>query len=84
MNPRVKEVKPIARYKLLLTFTNNEKKVFDVKPYLSLGVFKELEDIKVFNSVRAKDGTVQWNNGIDICPDTLFIESIAYSPESTA
>ncbi len=34
MNPRVKEVKPIEGYQLLLTFTNNEIGIFDVSKYL--------------------------------------------------
>ena len=31
---RIKEVKPLDDYKLLITFENNEKKIKDMKPYL--------------------------------------------------
>jgi len=75
MNPRVKDVQILDNYRLLLTFTNNEKKVFDVKPYLSTGIFKELQNTETFNSVRALDGTIQWMNEADFCPDTLYLES---------
>ena len=34
MNPKVKEVKPLEGYKLLLVFTNNEIGIFDVSNYL--------------------------------------------------
>ena len=44
MNPRVKNVIPNNDYTLTITFTNNEVKVFDVKPYLEIGIFKELKD----------------------------------------
>ena len=32
-------------YKLRLTFTNGQVRIFDVKPYLSQGVFRELRDV---------------------------------------
>lgn len=75
MNPRVKEVKPANDYTLALTFTNNELKVFDVKPYLNIGRFRELKDIQLFNSVKPFLGSIQWKNGLDLCPDTLYLES---------
>ena len=75
MNPRVKDVKPNKGYTITLTFTNNEVKVFDMKPYLNIGIFKELKDLQLFNSVRPFLGSVQWKNGQDLCPDTLYLES---------
>lgn len=78
MNPRIKHVTPIQDYILELVFTNNEKKFFDVKPYLNFGIFSELADIDLFNTVKVSYGTVEWDNGIDICPDTLYLESRNY------
>jgi hypothetical protein len=75
MNPRVKHVKPIADFTLLITFNNGEVKSFDVKPYLGIGLFKELQDLSLFNSVRPFLGSIQWANGADLCPDTLYLES---------
>lgn len=75
MNPRVIEVKPEKDFSLLLTFSNGEKKRFDVKPYLSIGIFKDLKDLSLFNSVKPFLGSIQWANGLDLCPDTLYIES---------
>jgi hypothetical protein len=79
MNPRVKDVKANRDYTLTLTFTNGEVKVFDVKPYLDKGIFRELQDVSVFNSVKPFLGSIQWKNGQDFCPDTLYLESIAES-----
>ena len=39
----VKEVKPIDNYKLILTFGNNEVKIFDMIPYLDKMIFQELK-----------------------------------------
>ena len=76
MSPRIKEVKPCADYTLSLTFTNGEVRVFDVKPYMDTSVFRELRDRSLFNSVRPSLGSIQWKNGQDLCPDTLYEESV--------
>lgn len=77
MNPRVKDAKPNPDYTLTLTFANGEVKLFDVKPYLNIGIFKELKDRSLFNSVRPFLGSIQWKNGQDLCPDTLYLESVS-------
>ena len=74
MNPRVKEVKPNSDYKLEILFTNGEEKIFDMKPYLNIGVFKELKDENLFNTVKPFLGSIQWKNGQDLCPDTLYLD----------
>ena len=75
MNPRVKDVKPNEDYTITLIFDNGEIRIFDVKPYMDKGIFRELKDRKIFNSVRPFLGSVQWANGQDFCPDTLYLES---------
>ena len=74
MNPRVKSILPMPNFILEVVFRNDEKKRFDVKPYMNLGLFKELKDLSLFQTATAKSGTVVWDNGLDICPDTLYIE----------
>ncbi len=75
MNPRVKYVYPRNNYIIEIIFSNDEKKYFDKKPYLNFGIFADLKNESLFNTVKASYGTVVWNNGIDICPDTLYLES---------
>jgi hypothetical protein len=75
MNPRVKDVSPNPDYSITLTFTNNEVKTFDMKPYLNIGIFKELNDRHLFNTVKPFLGSIQWKNGQDLCPDTFYMES---------
>jgi len=74
MNPRVKEVYPIEDYQLRLIFNNGEEKIFDVKPYLNIGVFKALKKPDLFKTVRPFLGSILWENNIDLSPDTLYIE----------
>lgn len=75
MNPRVTGVKPLDNYRLELLFTNQERRVFDVKPYLSIGVFQELQDRNLFNGIRAFNGSIVWPNDLDLDPDTLYLDS---------
>ena len=74
MNPRVIDVQAEQNYQLLISFNNGEKKRFDVKPYLEIGIFKELQDVSLFNSVKPFLGSIKWANGLDLCPDTLYLE----------
>jgi len=71
MYPRVKQVTPNPDYTITLVFDNGEEKVFDVKPYLDSGVFRELKDKSLFNSVRPFLGSVKWLHEQDFCPDML-------------
>lgn len=82
MNPRVKLVQPNSDYTLTLTFTNGQVKRFDVKPYLDKGIFRELQDIRVFNTVKPFLGSVQWQGGQDFCPDTLYEDGVPVSIET--
>lgn len=77
MNPRVVAVFPNPDYTLTLTFSEGEVRQFDVKPYLNIGIFRELQEQQLFNSVRPFLGSIQWRNGQDFCPDTLYLESVS-------
>jgi len=56
-------------------FSNGEEKRVDVKPYIGNGLFKELQDLSLFNSVKPCLGSIQWANGVDLFPDTLYLDS---------
>lgn len=76
MNPRVSKAIPTNDYKLQLVFTNGEKGVYDCSSLLDFGVFKEFKDISYFKQATVVDGTVAWPHEQDICPDTLYIDSV--------
>ncbi len=71
----IKEVRPLEDYKLKLKFENNEERIFDLKPYLNLGKFSELQDQKLFKKVRVSFDTIEWPNGIDLDPEFLYKHS---------
>ncbi len=75
MNPRPLGVLPLANFELEIKFTNNEIRIFDLKPYLDFGFFTELKNLNYFSQAKVIDGTLSWPNEQDICPDTLYLES---------
>ncbi len=76
-------------YTLTLTFDNGEKRILDMKPSLKKGtVFESFADIDNFKRVYLDDmGSVAWdidpnvdsndvwNNKVDICPDSCYMDS---------
>ncbi|MEG1120525.1 MAG: DUF2442 domain-containing protein [Bacteroidales bacterium] len=72
MNPRAKEVKYISDYNLLIKFTNDEERIFNISSLLADKWFAPLSDINLYKQVYVIGGTIEWNNGIDICPDDLY------------
>jgi hypothetical protein len=71
----VKEVKPQDNYILILTFENGERRQFDMKPYLDMGIFQELRDLKLFKTVKTSFDSIEWDNEADIDPEILYQES---------
>ncbi|CAN5584200.1 hypothetical protein BH24ACI3_BH24ACI3_17250 [soil metagenome] len=72
MHWTVKEVEARDDYTLALTFADGERKVFDMKPYLDKGVFRELRDLKMFKTARVCFSSVAWDNEADLDPEALY------------
>jgi len=70
----VKLVKALPDYKIYVEIENGKKGVFDLKPYLDHGVFRELKNVHYFNQVGIVFGAVTWPNEQDIAPETLLAE----------
>ena len=79
MNPRVSKVVPSSDYRLHIEFTNGENGTYDCSSLLDFGVFKEFKDKNYFMQARVWDGTVAWPHEQDICPDTLYLDSVKLS-----
>lgn len=67
-----KIVKPLSDYRIYVEIENGRKGIFDMKPYLDRGVFRELKDVNYFNQVDILFGAVTWPNEQDIAPETLL------------
>ena len=84
MTPKIIDVVPMINYDVLLTFENNEKRIFDVKPYLNTGSFSELKNEATFKTVKVSFDTIEWINGVDIDPEELYEKSKKMQSESIA
>jgi len=78
MYPAIIKVEPLEGYRLLLTFENKERRIFDVSPYLNLGKFSELKELGLFNTVKVKFDSIEWQNQLDLDPELLYKNSIGF------
>ncbi len=79
--PKVIAVKPIQDKKLLITFQNNIKKIYDCTTLLNEKYFTPLVDDALFKAVKADIGGygISWNDEIDLSESELWMHGI--SPE---
>ncbi len=87
---KITAVVPNDDFTLTLTFDNGEKRIFDVAPLIEVGtVFETFADIKHFRRVYLDDthciawdidpnidSNEVWNNKVDLCPDTCYLDSV--------
>ena len=75
MLPKLIQVESNIDFTLNCVFDNGSHRLFDVKPYLEMGDFVELNDLQLFKTAHVFMGTVQWLNELDIAPEALYLES---------
>lgn len=75
MMPTIQSVTAKPDYQVELLFDNGERRLFDMTPYLDCGVFAELKDRELFETVRVSFDAVEWDNGADLCPEVLYEKS---------
>nr|VFJ88006.1 MAG: Protein of unknown function (DUF2442) [Candidatus Kentron sp. H]VFJ89979.1 MAG: Protein of unknown function (DUF2442) [Candidatus Kentron sp. H]VFJ96358.1 MAG: Protein of unknown function (DUF2442) [Candidatus Kentron sp. H] len=79
----VKVVKPKADYRLYVELEDGRKGIFDMRPYLDKGAFRELKNIGYFNQVHILFGAITWPHEQDIAPETLIEEMRPVETEPT-
>ncbi len=67
-----KVVKPLSDCKIYVEIEDGRKGIFDMKPYLEHGSFRELKDIHYFNQVEILFGALTWPHEQDVAPETLI------------
>ena len=70
----VQTVKPLPEHRIAVELKDGRRGMFDLKPYLDHGVFRELKDPAYFQQVGIQLGAVTWPHGQDIAPETLLAE----------
>ena len=64
----------LGDYRLSLSFSNGEVRIFDAKEYISSHpLFSVLKDKQLFSQFSLDGWTVSWQNGeLDIAPEYLY------------
>jgi hypothetical protein len=70
---RVRSVKLLQGFRVLVTFDNDTQREIDLEPFLHGPIFESIRSsAKMFEAMRIEGGTVAWDNGADIDPDVLY------------
>jgi hypothetical protein len=78
---RIIRVAPLPGHRLALVFSDGIEGVADVSGIVGRGVFAALADEAVFGGVSVgPSGEVVWPNGVDLCPDSLYLRVTGRSP----
>lgn len=75
LGPDVIDVEPLPDHRIRLLFEGGDIRIFDMTPFLDRGVFRKLQDPAVFDAVYVDGGTAAWPGGVDVCPETLYMDS---------
>ncbi len=82
---KVKSVRALDDYKLMIRFSDDLKKIFDFTSYLQYEAYKPLISIEMFKGAYVDYGTVVWNEGeIDISPETLYLKGVIVNDTGVA
>jgi hypothetical protein len=64
-------------YRIYVEIADGRRGIFDLKPYLERGLFRELRDESYFRQAGVHFGAVTWPHGQDIAPEVLLAEMTA-------
>jgi hypothetical protein len=73
MSPDVIHFEIPSDHRIKAALSNGNKGIFDAKPWLDKGIFKELKDYKYFKRSGIELGTITWPNEQDFIPETIEI-----------
>jgi hypothetical protein len=74
--PKVTKVQALDDFELRLEFTDGSLKHFDVKPYLHFPAFERLKQDGLFAKAHVANGTVAWDDRLDLAPETLYLKGV--------
>lgn len=71
---KIKKVKVIGDYSIELVFNDKSVKQINLEPVLCGNLFGQLLNVDLFKRVRLNEeiSTIEWPNGADFHPETLY------------
>ena len=76
------DVRALPNYRLWLRFADGTQGEVDVSDLAGRGIFKLWNDYSAFENVHIGEyGEIAWSDGIDLCPDALYLRLTGKTPE---
>lgn len=72
---KITKAEPCEGYRVDLTFDDGVTGIVDLSYLVGRGVFSSWQDYAAFRLVHVGEtGDLRWPDGIDLCPDSLYIK----------
>lgn len=73
---RIAQISGLSGYKMFIRFTDGVEGVVDLSHLAGKGVFSIWQVPGCFESatVNPETGAITWKDGVDICPDALYMQ----------
>ena len=79
---RINNIKILKQYRIELTFADGTSGIVNLSDLVGHGVFSRWSDYEEFLKVQIGDaGELVWEDNIDLCPDSLYLEVTGKKPE---
>jgi hypothetical protein len=80
--PKATRVQVLNDYRIKLDFDDGVSGDIDLFDLVGRGVFSAWRDTTFFREVRiGSSGELTWGEGIDLCPDSLYLKITGKTPE---
>ncbi|MBA3016746.1 MAG: DUF2442 domain-containing protein [Proteobacteria bacterium] len=79
---KIINVTVLQNYKVKLEYADGENGIADLSHLVGKGVFILWNDYKAFQNVKiGLSGELLWNDQVDLCPDSLYLQITNKEPE---
>jgi Protein of unknown function (DUF2442) len=79
---KLRTVRPLAKFRIYLEFSDGTKGEIDLSDLLNKPVFEKLKDPDLFERVYIGDHReIRWDEEIELCADSLYLQLTGQSPE---
>ncbi|MBU4208233.1 MAG: DUF2442 domain-containing protein [Proteobacteria bacterium] len=79
---KIINVTVLQNYKVKLEYADGENGIADLSHLVGKGVFILWNDYKAFHNVKiGLSGELLWNDQVDLCPDSLYLQITNKEPE---
>ncbi|CAN2040664.1 DUF2442 domain-containing protein [Candidatus Magnetomoraceae bacterium gMMP-15] len=75
------KIKALSQYRLWIKYSDGIEGKVNLSHLAGKGVFSIWNDENTFNKVYINNGSIAWNDEIDLCADALYMKITGKTPE---